>query len=122
MAVQYMNPVNISTYDNAVGGKNNKAWELEYELSEIDVGEWILIPKNIKFVSTQLVFSNTATAKVQYTCSPIEDVIDDSAIANDSVSGAVSTNTFEKLDTITAIRLNVTAWTSGTIKLQLRAQ
>lgn len=122
MAVQYMNSVSIDTYDNAIGGKNSKAWQLEDELSEVAVGEWILIPNNIKFVSSQLVFSNTATAKVQYTCSPVEDVIADTAIANDSVSGAVSANTFEKFDTITAIRLNVTAYTSGTIKLQLRAQ
>lgn len=119
MAVIYMTSVNISNYDNRI---TNKAFEYEDELGEVAVGEWIIIPNNIKFVSTQLVFSNTATAKVQYTCSPLADIIADTAIANDSVAGAVSANTFEKFDTVSAVRLNVTAWTSGTVKLQLRAQ
>ena len=119
MAVNYMNRVNIDSYDPKI---TNRAWEYEDELSEVAVGDWIIIPNNIKFVSTQLVFSNTATAKVQYTCAPLADVIAGTAVANDSVAGAVSANQFEKFDTVSAIRLNVTAYTSGTVKLQLRAQ
>lgn len=119
MAVNYMVSVNISNYDPTI---TNDAFEYEDELSVIAVGNWIIIPNNINFISTQLVFSNTATAKVQYTCSPLADIIANTAIANDSVAGAVSVNTFEKFDTVSAIRLNVTAYTSGTIKLQLRAQ
>ena len=122
MAVEYMNSVGISTYDDAIGGINANAWEFEDELGEVAVGDWILIPSNISFVNTQLVFSNTATAKVQFTCSPVADVIAGTAIANDSVAGAVSVNTNEKFDTVSAVRLNVTAWTSGTISLQIRCQ
>jgi hypothetical protein len=119
MAVSYMTSVNISNYDPQI---KNIAWGYEDELGAVAVGEWIIIPNNIKFVSTQLVFSNIATAKVQYTCSPLADIILGTAIANNSVAGAVSANQFEKFDTISAVRLNVTAWTSGTVKLQIRSQ
>jgi hypothetical protein len=119
MAVNYMKAVNIDIYDK---NKTNKAFEYEDVLNAIAIGNWIIIPNNIKAISTQLVFTGTATAKVQYTCSPLVNIIAGTAIANDSVAGAKSVNTFEKFDTVSAIRLNVTAWTSGTVKLQLRAQ
>lgn len=119
MAVIYMTNVNISDYDREI---KSIAFEHEDSLGEVASGDWIIIPNNIKAISTQLVFSNTATAKVEYTCSPLADIIADTAIANDSVAGAVSANTFEKFDTVSAIRLNVTAWTSGTVSLQVRAQ
>ena len=119
MAVYYMNSVNIPEYDPNI---TNKAWEYEDSLGEVDVGEWIVIPNNIKVVPTQLVFSDTATAKMQYTCSPLADVLADTATANDSVAGAVSVDVYEKLDPVRAVRLNVTAWTSGTVKLQVMAQ
>ena len=119
MAVNYMTSVNIATYDETI---TNIAFEYEDELSAIAVGNWIIIPNNIKFISTQLIFSGTAIAKVEYTCSPLANILADTAIANPSEAGMVSVNTFEKFDTVSAIRLNVVGYTSGTVKLQLRVQ
>jgi len=120
MSVLYMDSVNISNYQQR---NEDKAWEIEVELGEVADSAWIIIPGNVQNIYTALIFSNTATAKVQTTNNLLADVIAGSGVvAFDTAGGAVSANTQEEINPPTAVRLSVTAWTSGTVKLILRAQ
>jgi len=120
MAVKYMQIVNIDEYQQK---NDNLAWEYEVSLGAISTSDWLLIPINVHNISVALVFSATAVAKVQMTNNLIADVISGTGIVPfDWTSGAVSINTEDAMFPVTAIRLNVTGWTSGTVKMLVRAQ
>lgn len=121
MAVKYMSIVNVDNYQQ----KNESvAYEYEESLSEVASSDWLIIPINVKNISVALIFTGTATAKVQTTVNKLQDVIDGSAgvVAFDWTSGGVSVNTEDSLVPVTAIRLNVTAYTDGVVKILVRAQ
>lgn len=121
MALEYMTTVNIDNYQQ----RNTKdLWEKSIVLSEIASSNWVIIPAGVSSVSCAVIFSGTATAKVQISFDLMATLEAESGItAFDWTSGAVSTNTEDSVDTpIKAVRLNVTAYTDGTITLLINGR
>lgn len=118
MAVDYMIPVNIKKYQGNINTKDG----FEYKSAVLDSagnGVSILIPTQIQNISVALILGGSSTGKVQTTISPLQDVLDDTAIWFDWDAGVVSASTVDVAKPVTAIR-QVNA--SGTTQLLMRAQ
>lgn len=115
-----MTPVRIDDYNDR---NDNHAWEYSITLSEAASSDWIMIPVNVDNISVAVVFSDTAEAKVQIS-NDLQATLEAGSgeTAFDWTSGAVTVNTEDALVPVSAIRLNVTDYTSGNITLLVRAQ
>jgi len=90
------------------------------QLSSATTSAWVPLDyKQAPFnVGLGLVFSGTATATVEHTFDDIFDsTVTPTAFSHSSLAGISSNDDGNYAFPVRAIRLNVTAWTSGTITL-----
>lgn len=84
-------------------------------------GSWITLRTEgdaVPLYSCNVIISGTATAKVQYT---LDDDLTSPNIIDDATLASLTASTFGTVSTpIKAIRINCTAYTSGTVTLEVR--
>jgi len=84
-------------------------------INEVAAGNWVILPRGKTVASVSLIITNTATAKIQYTTDTVARVEAGSAVAIDWPDGGVTASTGASFNPVTAVRLNVTAYTSGDV-------
>lgn len=113
-----MVPVNIKKYQGFINTKNGFGFKSTV-LSSPGNGVSVLVPTQVQSISVALILGGSSSGKVQSTLSPIEDVINDTAIWLDWSAGIVSFTTADVAKPVTAIRqVNI----SGTTQILMRAQ
>lgn len=118
MTVEYMTPVNINRY--SASRKDDIGWEYDSgDVASPSNGNPVLIPDNVKVVSTTLEV-NTGEGKLQATTNKVANVESDTDVVwVDWDAGSVTVTTQDACSPVTAIRMvNV----SGTTRLMMRAQ
>lgn len=105
----------------SAAGIFGQRFEASIAQNSVAASDPTLVPAGVRGVNCTIAFSNTATAKVQYTNSSMAAVEAGTAVWIDAAA-AISANGAVYVNPCTAIRLNTTAWTSGTVVLSAVAQ
>lgn len=98
-----------------------RRYEKKVSLGAVADSDPILMPADVRGANCTISFGGTATAKLQYTNSPIADIEAGTAVWIDAAA-AGSSNTGLYVNACNAVRLSVTAWTSSTVVLSAVAQ